>query len=135
VVWHPVNVSEMNLRPSVWMIKGHRWKAERDSALIEKKRKKERALHLQMCAKALLSSANAVSGRKTTFFVFLSTFFYEWAMGNVCVCSPPSSCMGHCVWVMICLACHRWINMPRVCVAVSTYTGWTWQEFCHSSSR
>lgn len=46
---------------------------------------------------------------------FLSSclLFYEWAMGNVCVCSPPSSCMGHCVWVMICLACHRWINMAK----------------------
>ncbi len=97
------------------MIVSQRWKAERDSAPIGTLGcpKKERALHVQMCAKAFFEFSQCSLRQKTNFFLFSCLLFYEWAIGNLCVCSPASACMGHCVWVMICLACHRWIDMAE----------------------
>lgn len=40
------------------------------------------------------------------------------------VCTPPYSCMGHCVWLVICLACHAWWHSEDVHIgrmAVSTH--------------
>lgn len=92
------------------MILTQRWKAVSDSVPIRTLEHPKKSL--QMCAKTL-SSANGVWGRKPTFFCLPVSFFYEWAMGNMRVCSAPCSCMGHCVWVMICLACHRWIDVAE----------------------
>ncbi len=106
----------MNLWPSVWMIMSQRWKAgERDSAPIGTLGcPKKNELCISRCVPRLfLSSANAVWGRKTNIFCLPVSLLWMGNRKTMCVCSPPSSCMGHCVWVMICLACHRWIDMAE----------------------